>query len=251
MLFPTLDFALFFMVVFVVSWELRRRFEARKLVLLAASYFFYGYWDVRFTALLLASSLLNYAAGYLLQRHEDEGRRNLIVGIAVALNLMVLGFFKYYGFFIDSLTDVLVQLNIERDLPFLEIILPVGISFFTFQGISYVVDVYRRDVKASTSLVDLCLYISFFPQLVAGPIVRASEFLPQLTAPPSLSKKQIGVGVALILAGLFKKMIIANYLATEIVDKVFFDPSVYGAPGSGGWGICLCHPDLLRFQRLQ
>ncbi len=229
MLFPTLDFALFFMVVFVVSWELRRRFEARKLVLLGASYFFYGYWDVRFTALLLASSLLNYAAGYLLQRQEDESKRKLIVGIAVAVNLAVLGFFKYYGFFIDSLTDVLVQLNIERDLPFLEIILPVGISFFTFQGISYVVDVYRRDVKASTSLVDLCLYISFFPQLVAGPIVRASEFLPQLTAPPRLSKKQIGVGVALILSGLFKKMIIANYLATEIVDKVFFDPSVYGA----------------------
>ncbi len=229
MLFPTLDFALFFMVVFIISWELRRHFNARKLVLLAASYFFYGYWDWRFTGLLLGSSLLNYAAGHLLQRHGEESRRKLIVGIAVAINLSVLGFFKYYGFFLDSLTDILVSLNIERDLPFLEIILPVGISFFTFQGISYVVDVYRRDVEASTSLVDLCLYISFFPQLVAGPIVRASEFLPQLTATPALSRKQIGQGVVLILVGLFKKMVIANYLATELVDKVFFDPSVYGA----------------------
>jgi alginate O-acetyltransferase complex protein AlgI len=229
MLFPTLDFALFFMVVFIISWELRRHFEARKIVLLAASYFFYGYWDWRFTGLLLASSLLNYGAGHLLQSHEDEGRRKLIVGIAVGINLSVLGFFKYYGFFLDSLTDILVRFNIERDLPFLEIILPVGISFFTFQGISYVVDVYRRDVKASTSLVDLCLYISFFPQLVAGPIVRASEFLPQLTATPRLSRTQMGQGVVLILVGLFKKMVIANYLATEIVDKVFFDPSAYGA----------------------
>ena len=229
MLFPTLDFALFFMVVFIISWELRRHIEARKLVLLAASYFFYGFWDWRFTGLLLGSSLLNYSAGYLLQRHDDEFRRKLIVGVAVAINLSVLGFFKYYGFFLDSLTDVLVRFNIERDLPFLEIILPVGISFFTFQGISYVVDVYRREVDASTSLIDLCLYISFFPQLVAGPIVRASEFLPQLTAPPALSRTQIGQGVVLILVGLFKKMVIANYLATELVDKVFFDPTVYGA----------------------
>ncbi len=229
MLFPTLDFALFFMVVFVISWELRRHFEARKLVLLAASYFFYGYWDWRFTGLLLASSLLNYYAGNLLQAHDDEKKRKFIVGVAVAINLCVLGFFKYYGFFLDSLTDVLVRFNIERDLPFLEIILPVGISFFTFQGISYVVDVYRRDVKAVTSLIDLCLYISFFPQLVAGPIVRASQFLPQLNGAPKLGSAQIGRGVVLILTGLFKKMVIANYLATELVDKVFFDPSVYGA----------------------
>jgi len=229
MLFPTLDFALFFIVVFTISWELRRHFEARKLVLLAASYFFYGYWDWRFTGLLLASSLLNYTAGVLLQRHDDEKRRKLIVGIAVAVNLCVLGFFKYYGFFLDSLTDVLVRFNIERDLPFLEIILPVGISFFTFQGISYVVDVYRRDVEAVKSWIDLCLYISFFPQLVAGPIVRASQFLPQLAVAPKLSAAQIGKGIVLILIGLFKKMVIANYLATELVDKVFFDPSAYGA----------------------
>lgn len=229
MLFPTLDFALFFMVVFAVSWELRRHFEVRKLVLLAASYFFYGYWDWRFIALLLVSSLLNFGAGYLLQRHDDEDKRKLIIGCAVAVNLGILGFFKYYGFFLDSLTDLLVRFNIERDLPFLEIILPVGISFFTFQGISYVVDVYRRDIKAVSSVIDLCLYISFFPQLVAGPIVRASEFLPQLQVAPTLSGAQIGKGVVLILVGLFKKMVIANYLATELVDKVFFDPSAYGA----------------------
>lgn len=229
MLFPTLDFALFFLVVFTISWELRHRLNWRKMFLLGASYFFYGYWDWRFTGLLFASSLLNYGAGSLLQRSDDERRRKLIVGVAVALNLVVLGFFKYYGFFLDSLTDLLVRLEIERDLPFLEIILPVGISFFTFQGISYVVDVYRRDIKAVSSLVDLCLYISFFPQLVAGPIVRASQFLPQLSAEPVLTRAQVGHGVVLIVIGLFKKMVVANYLATELVDKVFFDPSIYGA----------------------
>ncbi len=229
MLFPTLDFAVFFLVVFTISWELRRQFEARKLFLLAASYFFYGYWDWRFTGLLFTSSLLNYWAGCLLQRCEEDRKRRIIVAIAVGLNLTILGFFKYYGFFLDTLTDLLVRLEIERDLPFLEIILPVGISFFTFQGISYVVDVYRKDAQAVKSLVDLCLYISFFPQLVAGPIVRAAHFLPQLNTAPRLTQRQIAFGIVLILSGLFKKMVIANYLATELVDKVFFDPSAYGA----------------------
>ncbi len=148
----------------------------------------------------------------------------------MALNLTILGFFKYYGFFLDSLANLLQQAGLERDLPFMEIILPVGISFFTFQGISYVVDVYRREVKAAVSPLDIFLYISFFPQLVAGPIVRAADFLPQLKAEPRLNKQMVSLGIVLILLGLFKKMVVANYLATELVDQVFFDPSVYGGP---------------------
>lgn len=228
MLFPTLDFALFFVIVFLVAWELRRDMDARKLVLVFASYFFYGYWDWRFTLLLAGSSLLNYAAGRVIGGLNDGVTRKWVLGIAIALNLAVLGFFKYYGFFLDSLADILTAWGIERDLPFLEVILPVGISFFTFQGISYLVDVYRRHVDASRSLLDIFLYISFFPQLVAGPIVRAAHFLPQLERKPHVSRRMASLAVVLILVGLFKKMVIANYLATEVVDHVFFDPTAFG-----------------------
>jgi len=182
MLFPTPEFAIFFFGVFVAAWALREHMEPRKALLLVASYYFYGYWDWRFMALLAGSSLLNYTAGLLLAGSKDEIARRRIVIVAVALNLGVLGIFKYYNFFMDSLTDLTVALGIQRDMPFLEIILPVGISFFTFQGISYVVDVQRGHIKPVSSPLDLFLYISFFPQLVAGPIVRASHFLPQLTA---------------------------------------------------------------------
>ena len=230
MLFPTLDFALFFLVVFAVAWELRNHNEFRKVFLLGASYVFYGYWDWRFTALLAASSLINYIAGRLVGITQAETQRKKLVAIAVVLNLVILGFFKYYGFFLDSLADLLAQSGLERDLPFLEIILPVGISFFTFQGISYVVDVYRRKMEPVVTPLDIFLYISFFPQLVAGPIVRAADFLPQLKSEPRLTRQMVSLGIVLILLGLFKKMVIANYLATELVDQVFFDPSVYSGP---------------------
>ncbi|MEQ9519905.1 MAG: MBOAT family protein [Parvibaculum sp.] len=229
MLFPTFEFGVFFVIVFVVSWELRRTMDLRKLFLLGASYLFYGWWDWRFVGLLVLSSVANYLFGRSLGYLKRNGLRKFIVGLAVIANLGVLGFFKYYGFFLTSLDELLVTLGLERDLPFLEVILPVGISFFTFQGISYVVDVYRREVAAERSLLDVCLYISFFPQLVAGPIVRAHEFMPQLERTPKLTQAMVGLGVTLILSGLVKKMVIANYLATEIVDKVFFDPSAFGA----------------------
>jgi D-alanyl-lipoteichoic acid acyltransferase DltB (MBOAT superfamily) len=230
MLFPTLNFAIFFLVVFAISWELKDREEFRKAFLLGASYFFYGYWDWRFTTLLAGSSLINYAAGRFLSLTDDDRQRQILVATAVALNLSILGLFKYYGFFLDSLADVLLAMRWERDLPFMEIVLPVGISFFTFQGISYVVDVYRRDIPAADSALDIFLYISFFPQLVAGPIVRAAHFLPQLNQKPQLERSMVSLGIVLILIGLFKKMVIANYLASELVDTVFFDPSAHSSP---------------------
>lgn len=228
MLFPTLDFGLFFLAAFALSWALRDRLTARKLALLGFSYFFYGYWDWRFCFLLAGSSLLNYAAGMALDRTADRRGRCAILTAAVAVNLGVLAFFKYYGFFLRSLSELLFSLGLERDLPFLEIILPVGISFFTFQGISYVVDVYRGDVRAARSPLDLLLYISFFPQLVAGPIVRASTFLPQLAAKPDPDRILAATGLLLILLGLFKKIVIANYLATDMVDLVFLAPTFHG-----------------------
>jgi alginate O-acetyltransferase complex protein AlgI len=230
MLFPTLNFGIFFLVVFAVAWELRGHSQARKVFLIAVSYVFYGCWDWRFTALLAASSLLNYAAGRLISIATRDRSKRIVVGVAIALNLGILGFFKYYGFFLESLANLLDQIGWQRDLPFLAIALPIGISFFTFHGISYVVDVYRGKIPAEENPLNVFLYISFFPQLVAGPIVRASDFLPQLRVQPKLDHATVARGIVLILLGLFKKMVIANYLATQLVDDVFFDPTSYGAP---------------------
>src|SRR5690606_14380619 len=180
MLFPTFDFGVFFVGVFIVSWLLRDSLDLRKGFLLAVSYFFYGYWDWRFLSLLFLSTTINYVGGRLLVTLDQDLQRKWVVGITVALNLIILGFFKYYGFFLVSLSNLLMSIGLERDLPLLDIILPIGISFFTFQGISYVIDVYRGDAQPVRHPIDLYLYISFFPQLVAGPIVRAADFLPQL-----------------------------------------------------------------------
>ena len=194
MLFPTADFALFFFAVFCASWAARARADLRKLVLLSASYYFYVYWDWRFVGLLALSSAINYVAGRTIGIAADDRRRKLVMAVAIAANLLILGFFKYYGFFLGSLSDLLGTLGLERDLPVMQIILPVGISFFTFQGISYVVDVYRGEVEPAKSPLDLFLYISFFPQLVAGPIVRAAWFLPQLDKTPVLTRGAVSFG---------------------------------------------------------
>ncbi|ODA67483.1 Peptidoglycan O-acetyltransferase [Methyloligella halotolerans] len=230
MLFPTLQFGAFFLVVFAIAWELRARPEGRKTFLVAASYVFYGAWDWRFAGLLAASSLINYAAGRLVSVASGDRDKKILVAIAVAINLGILGFFKYYGFFLEQLGELLARGGMARDMPFLEVILPIGISFFTFQGISYVVDVYRKEIPAETNPLDVFLYISFFPQLVAGPIVRAADFLPQLKAEPELDREMVAKGIVLILLGLFKKMVIANYLATLLVDDVFFAPDAYSGP---------------------
>jgi alginate O-acetyltransferase complex protein AlgI len=229
MLFPTLDFLLFFLVVLGAAWLLRDRFEARKLFLVLASYFFYAQWNWRFCFLLFGSSALSYGAGRLIAGTPDARRgRQVLVG-AVGLHLGVLGLFKYYDFFIGSTNELAHLIGLQRELPFFEILLPVGISFFTFHGISYLVDVYRGDVRVCRRFVDMLLYISFFPQLVAGPIVRASYFLPQLAA-PAAARVAIGPALTLILGGLFKKVVVANYLATDLVDPVFAAATAQSGP---------------------
>jgi D-alanyl-lipoteichoic acid acyltransferase DltB (MBOAT superfamily) len=229
MLFPTLDFLLFFLVVAASSWLLQDRFEARKLFLVAASYFFYAQWNWRFCLLLFGSSALSWGAGRLIARGGDPSLRRLLLAGAVGLHLLVLGIFKYYDFFIGSANQLLRVLGLGRELPFFEIILPVGISFFTFHGISYLVDVYRGDVRLCRRFTDMLLYISFFPQLVAGPIVRASYFLPQLEqATPQ--PVPIAPALVLILGGLFKKVVVANYLGTDLVDPVFAAPLLQTGP---------------------
>ena len=187
-LFPTFTFAAFFAVVLPVSWLLRGRPVPWKLFVLGASYWFYGAWDRRFVLLLAAMTLVNAAAARLNSRSERSGVRKAAVFVGVGFDLVVLGFFKYYGFFTQSL-----EANLGISSPALSIVLPVGISFYTFQAISYVVDVHRRKTRA-VNLLDFAVYLSFFPQLVAGPIVRASEFIPQMRFRPRRWRDAAGCG---------------------------------------------------------
>jgi len=229
MLFPTLDFLLFFLVMAAALAALDGRFAAKKTVLVAASYFFYAQWDWRFCFLLAGSTAISYIAGLLIGASHNPARRRVVLSIGIALHLIILGTFKYLDFLVLSANQLAHMLGLEHELPFFEVLLPVGISFFTFHGISYITDVYRGDVAMCRQPLDMALYMSFFPQLVAGPIVRAAYFLPQL-ARPSGEPIPVVAALMLIVGGMVKKVIIANYLATGLVDPVFAAPDNYGAP---------------------
>ena len=228
MLFPTLTFGLFFLVIFYASWSLREAPEIRIGLLVAASYVFYAFWDWRFAGLLALSTMLNWLAGEWVSRTDGKARQRVVQG-AVALNLLILGVFKYFDFFILNLSNALTLLGLSPSLPFLAIAVPVGLSFFTFHGISYVVDLARGDLKKPARPLDMLLYISFFPQLVAGPILRAAHFLPQIAKPADPTDIKATLALMLILGGLFKKVVVANSLAVELVDPVFLNPGAYGA----------------------
>jgi len=227
LLFPTVNFAIFFLAVLGISWWLRPREREWRLFMIGASWFFYGAWDSRFVLLLAASTIGNYLFGRLIFALRSGPRRTNaetgVVLLGVALNLGLLGWFKYYGFFATNLNDLLGSLGIGNALPLLEITLPIGISFFTFQAISYIVDIGRRDVEPMPFL-DFATFLSFFPHLVAGPIVRASEFAPQLKNPISRNAIPATAAFCLITVGLFKKVVISSYLSSEIVDPVFGIP---------------------------
>ncbi|MEH3107270.1 MAG: MBOAT family protein [Sphingomonas fennica] len=228
MLFPTLTFGLFFLAVFAAVWAVRDN-EWRKILLLLASWVFYGAWDWRFVALLIGSAFLNWGLARLIAAEPDEGeggRGKLLVTVGVIGNLAILGFFKYFDFFLEQLGVLLAGLGFGRDLPLMQIVLPVGVSFFTFQGMSYLIDVYRRRVPAA-SLLDITLLMSFFPHLVAGPIVRASHLVPQFRERPTLTKGMVTMALLLIVWGLFKKAVVASELSVNLVDPVFFDPSAH------------------------
>lgn len=227
MLFPTLDFALFFLPVFVLAWGLHRHPVARKLVLLVASFMFYGYWHWGLAALLAANSVFgHWAARWIAAGDERTGGWRL--GCAVMVQLLLLATFKYADFFLDGLRMALAALGVERDLPLLGFILPIGISFYTFQTIAYLVDVRRQRVAPSSSIIDSVLFFSFFPQLVAGPILRAELFLAELQRRPDIRQIDLATGLALITFGMVKKTVIAATLAVELVDPVFLDPGAHG-----------------------
>lgn len=230
MLFPTLEFALFFLPVLILVWTVGGASnEWRKIILLLASWVFYGAWDWRFVLLLIASAIFNWGIAARIQTRLDSGRSaQPWLGLGVAANLAILGFFKYFGFFIEQLAPILTRAGFGRDLPLIEVILPIGISFFTFQGMSYLIDIARRHTPPARFL-DICLLMSFFAHLVAGPIVRASHLVPQFQTVPRLSRAMVSASLLLIVWGLFKKAVIASELATGIVDTAFFDPSARSA----------------------
>jgi D-alanyl-lipoteichoic acid acyltransferase DltB (MBOAT superfamily) len=229
MLFPTMIFGIFFLIVYFVAWSLERENARRKFFLVLASWVFYGWWDWRFVGLLIFSATFNWWIARTISRSSSRQKRLWLIALDVLVNLGVLGFFKYYDFFTDQLSQALVFLHWERDLPLLQMILPVGISFFTFQAISYVVDVHRGKVPPARSLLDVMLMMSFFPHLVAGPIVRARDLLPQFAQTPKVNRGMVTHALLLIVWGLFKKTVIASELADGLVDKVFFDPASHGA----------------------
>ncbi len=229
MLFPTIEFAIFFPIVLAVSWALMSRPSLWKPFILFASYVFYGAADPMFCLLLGGITVGNHLAAKAISATDDESRRLWICRIAVVGDLLVLGVFKYYGFFVEDVGDLLDTFGLGMPLPLLTILLPIGVSFYTFQAITYVVDVKRRDAEPA-SLMDAAIYLSFFPHLVAGPIVRASEFLPQLKRPRDPSRVAVGAGIALIALGLIKKVALADTLARELVDPVFAVPQAYGTP---------------------
>ena len=229
MLFPTVQFAIFFPLVLGLNWLLMPRPWFWKPFIVVASYAFYAAANWRFCFLLGGITLWNQAAARLVHANDDERRRAWITGVAVAGNLIVLGVFKYYSFFVQDVDHVLDAVRLGLPLPLLTVALPVGVSFFTFQAISYTVDVKRRLIEPA-SLLDAAIYLSFFPHLVAGPIVRAREFLPQLNTPRDPSRVAVGAGVSLIALGLIKKVAIADYLARAVVDPVFAVPQAYSAP---------------------
>jgi D-alanyl-lipoteichoic acid acyltransferase DltB (MBOAT superfamily) len=230
LLFPSIQFAIFFPVVLTLSWARMSRPRLWKPFIVAASYFFYAAAGWRFIFLLGGVTLGNQAAAVLIYRTESERRRSVLLGIAVGLDLAALGVFKYYSFFAQQVASGLHDLGLGgTPLPLLTIALPIGVSFFTFQAISYVVDVKRRLVEPA-SLLDAALYLSFFPHLVAGPIVRAREFLPQLREPRDPNRVAVGSGLSLIALGLVKKIVIADYLARTVVDPVFAVPQGFAGP---------------------
>ena len=227
MLFTEPLFFAFYAVVFALSWTIDRN-RGRKLVLLAASYFFYAAWDVRFLSLILASTAVDFFVARAIARATVERKRKWLLVSSLVFNLGLLGVFKYFKFFVESAAALLDPLGLELGDRALAIVLPVGISFYTFQTMSYTIDVFRRRLEPVEDPFDFALFVGFFPQLVAGPIVRAAHFLPQLDRRPRFGDLDVRRYLALFLIGFVKKACIADAVAPH-VDRVFAHPEAFTA----------------------
>jgi len=229
MLFNSFEFLLFFAAVFLIYWRLSHR--GQNLLLLAASLFFYGVWNSRLLLVLVAAASIDYVCALAMERAASERRRRTILVASLVSSLSILAYFKYAEFFVTNLVDLLQGLGVSVWRPTLDIVLPVGISFHTFQAMSYAVDVYRREQRPVRNYLDYLLYISFFPQLVAGPIERAARLLPQVErARPPLNLGRALEGVKLLVIGYLQKVAIADVLAPT-VDRAFAHPEELGTLG--------------------
>jgi D-alanyl-lipoteichoic acid acyltransferase DltB (MBOAT superfamily) len=245
MLFNSIDFAIFLPIVFAIYWVIgSKNRSTQNLLLVGASYFFYGWWDWRFLSLILFSTLVDYGIGLLLNKQEEPLKRKLLLWTSIGVNLGFLGFFKYYNFFLDNFKTAFTFFGSDINASSLQIILPVGISFYTFQTLSYSIDIYRKKLKPTHNFIEFAAFVSFFPQLVAGPIERATHLLPQFQKSRVFDYHKAVNGLQQILWGLFKKIVIADNCAqyaniifnnsdahsgsTLVLGAVFFTFQIYG-----------------------
>lgn len=226
MLFNSLSFAVFLPIVFLLYWALKSNFKLQNILLLIASYFFYACWDYRFLFLLIFSTLLDYLTGLKMGTAATQNKKRFWFWLSIIINLGFLGVFKYYNFFAASFADALSLVGITSSFWTLNVILPVGISFYTFHGLSYVIDIYKNRIKPESNFIEYAVFVSFFPLLVAGPIERATHLLPQIQRERQFSYRTALDGLRQILWGLFKKVVIADNCA-EIANGIFNHSSDY------------------------
>ncbi len=245
MLFNSLDFAIFLPIVFILYWFVAyKHLRFQNALLVVASYMFYGWWDYRFLALIFFSSLVDYTIGLQLNVEQNKAKRKILLWLSILVNLGFLGFFKYYNFFVDNFVEAFTFFGTKIQPNTLDIILPVGISFYTFQTLSYTIDVYKQKLKPTNDIISFLAFVSFFPQLVAGPIERATNLLPQFYKKRKFHYSQAVDGCRQILWGFFKKMVIADNCAeyaniifnnsenysgsTLAIGAIFFTFQIYG-----------------------
>ncbi|QTY28142.1 MBOAT family protein [Flavobacterium sp. CS20] len=221
MLFNSIEFAIFLPTVFILYWFIAdKKLNIQNLLIVIASYVFYGWWDWRFLSLIIFSTIIDYTIGIKLKKEENQLKRKLLLWSSIIVNLGFLGVFKYYNFFLDSLYDIIPGLQVVMGFNTLDIILPVGISFYTFQTLSYSIDVYKRKLKPTKDFIAFSAFVSFFPQLVAGPIERATNLLPQFYKKRTFDYNYAVDGMRQILWGLFKKIVIADNCA-QYANEIF------------------------------
>jgi alginate O-acetyltransferase complex protein AlgI len=227
MLFNSFTFLVFFAIVLLIH-RVSFSWTQKKIHLLLASYLFYAAWNPPFVVLLWISTAVDWLVGRRLHASDDAGTRKRLVAVSLAVNLGLLGYFKYAGFVLENFVWLVQQLGFDYNPAAPDIILPLGISFYTFQTLSYTLSIYRRDGEPADSLVDFALFVTFFPQLVAGPIVRATDFIVQLATPKQADAQQLGWGLAMMNFGIFQKVVLADTLLAPVADKVFGFPRIAG-----------------------
>ena len=228
MLFNSLPFAVFLPIVFTVYWALRNSLRYQNVMLLVASYIFYGWWDARFLSLIVASTVVDYLLGQYLAVATNALKRKLLLTASMIFNLGLLGVFKYYNFFMENFMEIANSVGLHTNPILLKIALPVGISFYTFQTMSYTIDIYRKQLEPTKDFIAFAAFVGYFPQLVAGPIERASNLLPQMSKRRYFDYQKAVDGMRQTLWGFFKKVVIADAVA-PLVDQAFGDPNGFSA----------------------